>query len=88
VLHHHERLDGGGYPAGLAGEGIPLESRIIHVADAYEAMISDRPYRRHMPQCDAVAELRRHKSTQFDPACVSALLCGLGLETAMIAVAH
>jgi HD-GYP domain-containing protein (c-di-GMP phosphodiesterase class II) len=77
VLHHHERLDGRGYPSGLAGAAIPLESRIIHVADAFEAMTSDRPYRRGMPEEDAVAELRRHAGTQFDPACVEALLAGL-----------
>lgn len=81
VLHHHERLDGGGYPGGLVGDSIPLESRIIHVADAFEAMTSDRPYRRGMPQEDALAELRRHTGTQFDPDCVRALLSGLGVES-------
>jgi HD-GYP domain-containing protein (c-di-GMP phosphodiesterase class II) len=73
VLHHHERPDGRGYPDGLVGEEIPLESRIILVADAFEAMISDRPYRPGRPQEEALAELGRHSGTQFDPGCVSAL---------------
>jgi len=73
VRHHHERFDGGGYPAGLAGAEIRLESRIILVADAFEAMTSDRPYRRAPGQEVAVAELRRHAGTQFDPDVVAAL---------------
>lgn len=85
VLHHHERLDGGGYPGGLAYEEIPLESRIIHVADAFEAMTSDRPYRRGMPQEDALAELRKHAGRQFDPRCVDALLSGLGAVSPSLA---
>jgi diguanylate cyclase (GGDEF)-like protein len=85
VLHHHERMDGAGYPGSLVGDEIPLESRIIHVADAFEAMTSDRPYRRGMPDGDALDELRRHVDTQFDPACVGALLSGLGVEPAVAA---
>jgi diguanylate cyclase (GGDEF)-like protein/putative nucleotidyltransferase with HDIG domain len=73
VRHHHERFDGGGYPDGLAGEAIPLESRIILVADAFEAMTSDRPYRKAPGQEVAIAELRRHAGTQFDPGVVAAL---------------
>jgi HD-GYP domain-containing protein (c-di-GMP phosphodiesterase class II) len=73
VRHHHERFDGRGYPDGLAGEDIPLESRIILVADAYEAMTSDRPYRKAPGEAVAVAELRTHAGTQFDPAVVAAL---------------
>jgi diguanylate cyclase (GGDEF)-like protein/putative nucleotidyltransferase with HDIG domain len=73
VRHHHERFDGRGYPDGLAGDDIPLESRIILVADAYEAMTSDRPYRKAPGEAVAVAELRRHAGTQFDPAVVAAL---------------
>ena len=73
VLHHHERYDGGGYPDGLAGEQIALESRIILVADAYEAMTSDRPYRRAPGREFAIAELRRHAGTQFDTEVVDAL---------------
>lgn len=73
ILHHHERIDGGGYPDGLAGEAIPLQSRIILVADAYEAMTADRPYRAGRPSEEAVAELRLHSGTQFDPRCVEML---------------
>ena len=74
VLAHHERLDGRGYPGGLAADEIPLESRILAVADAYEAMISDRPYRRGMPADEARAELERCAGTQFDPTVFEAFL--------------
>jgi diguanylate cyclase (GGDEF)-like protein/putative nucleotidyltransferase with HDIG domain len=74
VRHEHERWDGAGYPDGLAGEEIPLGSRIILVCDALHAMTSDRPYRKAMSLKRAVAELRRHAGTQFDPAVVEALL--------------
>jgi diguanylate cyclase (GGDEF)-like protein/putative nucleotidyltransferase with HDIG domain len=73
ILHHHERPDGRGYPDGLCEGGIPLESRIILVADAFEAMTSERPYRRSMPASAALEELNRHAGTQFDPDCVAAL---------------
>ncbi|CAA9478947.1 MAG: Metal dependent phosphohydrolase, HD region [uncultured Solirubrobacterales bacterium] len=73
VLHHHERLNGTGYPDGLVGEAIPLESRIILVADAFEAMTSDRPYRRGRDERAALDELQRCAGTQFDPNCVAAL---------------
>lgn len=73
VRHHHERLDGRGYPAGLQGSEIPLQSRIIFVADAFEAMTSDRPYRAGRPADEAVEELRRCAGTQFDAECVEAL---------------
>jgi GGDEF domain-containing protein len=73
ILHHHERLDGRGYPDGLAGESVPLESRIILVADSFEAITSDRPYRRSRGADEALAELHRHAGTQFDLACVEAL---------------
>ncbi|MDX6649965.1 MAG: hypothetical protein QOJ97_1916 [Solirubrobacteraceae bacterium] len=74
VRHHHERLDGAGYPDRLAGDAIPLEARIIFVADSFEAMTSDRPYRPGMDVADAVAELRRCSGTQFEPRIVDALL--------------
>jgi HD-GYP domain-containing protein (c-di-GMP phosphodiesterase class II) len=70
VLHHHERYDGGGYPSGLRGEEIPLEARIIFVADAYSAMTSERPYRRRLTPEEACAELERNAGTQFDPEVV------------------
>ena len=73
ILHHHERMDGNGYPDGLRGEEIPLESRVILVADAFEAITADRPYRLHQAADAALAELERHAGTHFDPACVAAL---------------
>ena len=73
VRHEHERWDGAGYPDGLAGEDIPLGSRIILVCDALHAMTSDRPYRKAMNFTRAMKELRKHAGTQFDPAVVEAL---------------
>jgi diguanylate cyclase (GGDEF)-like protein/putative nucleotidyltransferase with HDIG domain len=73
VRHHHERLDGRGYPDGLSGRTIEFEARIIFVADSFEAMTSDRPYRTGMPVDDAVAELKRCAGAQFDPRVVEAL---------------
>jgi len=73
VLHHHEHWDGSGYPGGLAGDEIPLASRIVLVADAFEAITSDRPYRTAQSPEVALEELRRHAGTQFDPAVVAAL---------------
>jgi HD-GYP domain-containing protein (c-di-GMP phosphodiesterase class II) len=73
VFHHHEHVDGSGYPHGLRGDAIPLESRIILVADAFEAMTAERPYRAARPVDDAVAELVRCAGPQFDPRCVDAL---------------
>jgi diguanylate cyclase (GGDEF)-like protein len=74
VRHEHERFDGAGYPDGLAGEQIPIGSRVILACDAYHAMTSDRPYRRAMAHDDAIAELARSAGTQFDPQVVAALL--------------
>jgi HD-GYP domain-containing protein (c-di-GMP phosphodiesterase class II) len=73
VRSSHERLDGAGYPDGLAGEEIPLDSRIILVCDAFHAMIADRPYRRGRSVEAALAELECCAGTQFDPAVVQAL---------------
>ncbi|HWT22157.1 MAG TPA: HD-GYP domain-containing protein, partial [Solirubrobacteraceae bacterium] len=74
VRAHHERMDGRGYPAGLRAEEIPLEARILAVADAYEAMVADRPYRAGIAAENARAELLRCVGTQFDPAVVDAFL--------------
>ncbi|MEW6103012.1 MAG: HD domain-containing phosphohydrolase [bacterium] len=71
VRHHHEHYDGGGYPDGLAYEKIPLESRILAVADAYDAMTSDRPYRGAMSKDEAINILKKCSGTQFDPQVVS-----------------
>jgi HD-GYP domain-containing protein (c-di-GMP phosphodiesterase class II) len=65
---HHERWDGNGYPLGLKGKDIPLMARIISVADVYDAMTSDRAYRRALPHEAAVAEIRRCSGSQFDPS--------------------
>ena len=70
VLHHHERFDGNGYPSGLRGEQIPLEARIICVADAFSAMVSERTYREPVDADEACAELERCAGTQFDPGIV------------------
>jgi HD-GYP domain-containing protein (c-di-GMP phosphodiesterase class II) len=67
VLFHHERWDGGGYPAGLSGRGIPAEARVLAVADTFDAMISERTYRRALTHQEAIAEVERCAGTQFDP---------------------
>jgi len=74
VRHHHERWDGGGYPAHLRGLDIPLGARIIAVVDAYDAMTSDRPYRRRLSPLIALERLRDGAGTQFDPSVVSELV--------------
>ena len=73
IRHHHERMNGTGYPEGLAGEGIPLGARIIAVADAYDAMTHDRPHRAAMAPLDAVRELRRCTPEGYDGQCVETL---------------
>lgn len=74
VLHHQEWFDGRGYPAAIAGEQIPLGSRIVSTIDAWDAMVSDRPYRRALPRETAIAELRKGAGTQFDPGIVEVFL--------------
>ncbi|PKM57017.1 MAG: hypothetical protein CVU98_08205 [Firmicutes bacterium HGW-Firmicutes-3] len=74
ILHHHERVDGFGYPSGLKGENIPLNSRIIAVSDAYDAMTSNRPYRQGLSHEMAIEEIIRNKDTQFDSKIVDAFL--------------
>jgi putative nucleotidyltransferase with HDIG domain len=76
VLQHQERYDGSGYPAGLKGESIVLGARLFAVADTYDAITSDRPYRRAQPHAAAVAEIRRVSGTQLDPRVVDAF-CGV-----------
>jgi diguanylate cyclase (GGDEF)-like protein len=76
ILHHHERYAGHGYPYGLRANEIPLGARIVAIADAYDAMIHDRPYKAAMSHDQAIAELRRHAGTQFDPELVE-LFCDL-----------
>jgi HD-GYP domain-containing protein (c-di-GMP phosphodiesterase class II) len=72
ILAHHERFDGKGYPNGLAGSAVPLAARVFTIADAFDAMISDRPYRSALSLPDARAEVRRCSGTQFDPQAVTA----------------
>jgi HD-GYP domain-containing protein (c-di-GMP phosphodiesterase class II) len=74
IRHHHERFDGSGYPDGLAGEQIPIEARIISVVDTFDALTSERPYRREMSLVEAEAEMRRVAGSQLDPACVEMFL--------------
>ena len=74
LLHHHERFDGRGYPAGLAGDDIPLEARIIGVADSFSAMTAQRPYRDAMTLDEACDELERCAGSQFDPTVVEAFV--------------
>ena len=73
IRHHHERPNGTGYPSGLAGEDVPLEARIMSVAEAYESLTHDRPYRRALTPLEAMRELQRCTPDGFDEACVAAL---------------
>ncbi|OGO53213.1 MAG: hypothetical protein A2148_01720 [Chloroflexi bacterium RBG_16_68_14] len=77
IRHHHERLDGTGYPDGLRGEAIPVFSRIIAVADTFDALTSSRPYRTAADEGAALGELRRVSGSQLDPRCVEAFIAGL-----------
>ena len=74
VRAHHERWDGSGYPAGLSGVQIPLAARVVAVADAYLAMCEERPYRKRIDKDAAMRELNKCAGSQFDPACVQALI--------------
>ena len=85
IRHSLERFDGSGYPAGLRGEQIPLACRILHVADAYDAMTCERPYRPAMSDSEARAELGRGAGTQFDPRCVETFQAYLNESHAVLA---
>ena len=74
ALHHHEKWDGTGYPDRLKGEEIPIECRIVAVADIYDALTHDRPYKAAWPHEDAIDEIRRQSNHHFDPAVVEAFL--------------
>jgi HD-GYP domain-containing protein (c-di-GMP phosphodiesterase class II) len=84
ALHHHENVDGTGYPAGLKGHDIPLVSRIISVIDAYDAMVSNRCYRKGLPHREAVSRLVQSSGTQFDPAVVRAFIPIAEKETSVV----
>ena len=74
VAHHHERFDGNGYPEGLEGNAIPLEARIVAVADVFDALSSERPYKRAWSFDEAFAYLEEQAGSHLDPACVAAAL--------------
>jgi response regulator RpfG family c-di-GMP phosphodiesterase len=74
AVSHHENWDGTGYPRGIAGESIPLEARIMMLADVYDALVSNRVYKKAWPHEDAVQEIKRHKGTRFDPLIVDAFI--------------
>jgi two-component system response regulator RpfG len=76
ALRHHERYDGSGYPDGLAGEAIPLEARIVAVADVFDALISPRPYKEAWSMDAALAWIYAQRGRLFDPLCVDALVRG------------
>ncbi len=78
VQHHHERFDGAGYPAGLREENIPLDARILAVADSYDAMVSDRPYRVALSPEAALEELTHGAGAAYDPNVVDAFRVSLG----------
>jgi putative two-component system response regulator len=78
ALSHHEKFDGSGYPAGLAGEAIPLFGRIVAVADVFDALTSERPYKKAWELERAVAFLRENAGQHFDPACVEAFFAEWG----------
>jgi putative nucleotidyltransferase with HDIG domain len=80
VLYHHERWDGKGYPSGRAGDEIPVEARVLAIADAFDAMTSDRPYRRALTRAQALAEVERCAGTQFDPEIARIFLEVFGRE--------
>lgn len=78
ILHHHENFDGSGYPAGLSADEIPVGSRIVSVIDAFDAMVSNRPYRRGLPAEEAVRRLHKDSSTQFD---TNVVRCFVGIAS-------
>jgi HD-GYP domain-containing protein (c-di-GMP phosphodiesterase class II) len=87
VLYHHERMDGTGYPHGLAGDAIPIEARVVAVADMYDVLTSDRPYRRARDEREARRVLEDAAGPHLDPVVVSALLRSLDEEAARPALA-
>src|SRR4029077_8237226 len=74
IRHHHEFYDGTGYPDGLKGDAIPLLARIVSLAEVFDAMVSNRPYRKALPLAEAIKEIKRCSGTQFDPKLVDILL--------------
>jgi HD-GYP domain-containing protein (c-di-GMP phosphodiesterase class II) len=87
VLYHHERLDASGYPYGLGGEAIPIEARIVAAADTYDALTSDRPYRKARGQAEARMVLMEEAGRRLDARVVSALFAALDSHMARLAMA-
>jgi HD-GYP domain-containing protein (c-di-GMP phosphodiesterase class II) len=81
ILKHHERWDGKGYPLGLAGDEIPIECRILAIADSFDAMTNDRPYRKAISVPEALKELKRFAGSQFDPNLVSVFIVLMSEKT-------
>jgi HD-GYP domain-containing protein (c-di-GMP phosphodiesterase class II) len=79
IRHHHERWDGLGYPDGLAGDAIPLEAAIVGLADAWDAMTTDRPYHRALTSAEALAEVHAGRGTQFSPVVADAFFFAAAL---------
>jgi HD-GYP domain-containing protein (c-di-GMP phosphodiesterase class II) len=88
ILHHHEMWDGAGYPAGLRGEAIPIGARIVAVTDAFDAMTSDRPYRKGMTYSEAMSRLQQAAGTQFDRAVVDAFAVHFRASGAVVAASY
>jgi putative two-component system response regulator len=84
VLYHHERLDGSGYPYGLKAEGIPIEARIVAVADTFDALTSDRPYRKACSRSEARRVLIEEAGSRLDPKAVTALFSALDYDVASV----
>jgi two-component system response regulator RpfG len=85
ALGHHERYDGTGYPNGLHGEDIPLVARVVAVADVFDALVTQRPYKHAWPLAEAIAFLRAQRGRHFDPQCVDAFLADRGKVEAIAA---
>jgi diguanylate cyclase (GGDEF)-like protein len=81
ILHHHENFDGSGYPAGISGKDIPLPARIIRITDSYDAMTTDRPYKKSMSKDEAIREIKRCAGTMFDPDLVNLFISIIDDET-------
>jgi len=81
VLHHHERMDGSGYPHGLIGDAIPIEARVVAVADMYDVLTSDRPYQRARSEREARRLLEQEAGPHLDPVVVNALITSLDAHT-------
>ena len=79
IRHHHERWDGSGYPDGMAEDAIPLEAAIVGIADAWDAMTTDRPYHCALTESEALAEIRAGRDTQFSPVVVDAFFFAAAL---------